>query len=125
MKLEYDYIIGSDGIKFSLPKDVETDIDFQGSQKDRMTIQKYIMLAWQDAINKTSEGPEEIRQLMATDEGRARLTSRATEYLAKLLDSMPPELDRRHMTDRRDTAVRPRESKQDRRHIRAKSRAKI
>lgn len=125
MKLEYDYIIGSDGITFSLPKDVETDIDFQGSRKDRMTIQKYIMLAWQDAINKTSEGPEEIRQLMATDEGRARLTSRATEYLAKLLDSMPPELDRRHMADRRDTAVRPRESKQDRRHIRAKSRAKI
>jgi hypothetical protein len=124
MKLEYDYIIGSEGITFSLPKDVETDIDFQGSQRDRMTIQKYIMLSWQDAINKTSESPEEIRQMMASDEGRTRLTSRATDYLAQLLDTMPPELDRRHMSDRRDTAVRPRESKQDRRHIRARSRAK-
>ena len=124
MKLEYDYSIGPSGITFSLPKDVASDIDFQGSKADSMTIQKYIMLSWQDAINKTSEGPDEIRNLMASDEGRMRLTARATDYLAKLLDSMPPELDRRHTADRRDTAVRPREAKQDRRHIRAKSRAK-
>jgi hypothetical protein len=124
MKLEYDYTIGPEGITFSLPEDVETDIDFQGSQRDRMTIQRYIMLSWQDAINKTSANPEEIRQMMATEEGRNHLTSRATDYLAQLLDTMPPELDRRHMTDRRDAAVRPRETKQDRRHIRAKSGAK-
>jgi len=122
MKLEYDYSIGPNGISFSLPKDVESDIDFQGSRADSMTIQKYIMLSWQDAINKTSEGPDEIRHLMASDEGRTRLTARATDYLAKLLDSMPEELDRRYVRDRRDTDVRPREEKQDRRHIRSRSR---
>jgi hypothetical protein len=122
MKLEYDYSIGPNGIAFSMPKDVESDIDFQGSQADSMTIQKYIMLSWQDAINKTSEGPDEIRHMMASEEGRTRLTARATDFLARLLDSMPAELDRRYLTDRRETAVRPREQKQDRRHIRSRSR---
>lgn len=102
MKLEYDYTIGPDGIRFSLIEGFDDDIDFEGSAEDRMTIQKYIMLAWQDAINKTSKNPEEIRTLMASEDGRKRLTERASEYLSTLLENIPPELDRRRGGERRN-----------------------
>ncbi len=118
MKLEYDYTIGPEGIVFSLIEGHDDGIDFQGSAADRMTIQKYIMLAWQEAINKTSAGPEEIRQLMATEEGQGLLRRRADDYLTRLLDNIPPELDRRHQPDRRDTAARPRAANSDRRRNR-------
>jgi hypothetical protein len=118
MKLEYNYTIGADGIAFSFIDDHDDGICFEGSREDRMTIQKYIMLAWQDAINQVAEGPDEIRLLMSSEEGRARLKERAEVYLAKLLDTIPPELDRRHDADRRNVTTRPRETKSDRRRLR-------
>lgn len=104
MKLEYNYRIGPQGIVFSLIEGFDDGIEFQGGE-DKMTIQKYIMLAWQEAVNKTSAGPEEIRQLMETEEGRGLLQKRAEDYLATLLETVPAELDRRHLRERR---VRPR-----------------
>lgn len=95
MKLEYDYTIGPEGIRFSLIEDQKDDIAFEGSQEDRLSVQRFIMASWEEAINKTSSGPDEIRELMATEEGQQKLRQRAEHYLMKLLENFPPELDRR------------------------------
>ena len=100
MKFEYDYIIGPDGIAFSLVNGHADNMVFESSREDSMTIQKYIMLAWQDAINHTAEGPDEIRRLMATEAGQKLLSDRATSHLEKLLDDIPAGLDRRKNRDR-------------------------
>lgn len=117
MKLEYDYRIGPAGIEFSLVEGLDDEIDVEGTPEQRMTVQRYIMLAWQEAINKTCE-PEEIRRLMATPEGQKELQARAEGYLAKLLENFPPELDRRKTPDRRDWSKRPRDGSTDRRRSR-------
>lgn len=120
MKLEYDYHIGPEGIVFSLIEGLDDGIDFDGSAADRMTIQKYVMLAWQEAINKTSDGPEEIRRLMATEQGQILLRKRAEDYLASLLEVVPAELDRRHQAERRST-TRTTERSSDRRRQRSQT----
>ncbi len=116
MKLEYNYRIGPQGIEFSLIEDFDDEIEFEGTPEQRMTVQRYVMQAWQDAINKTSAGPEEIRELMKTPEGQQKLQLRARDYLAQLLENFPPELDRRKTPDRRDTRARPRPNATDRRY---------
>lgn len=120
MKLEYDYHIGPEGIVFSLIEGFDDGIDFDGSVADRMTIQKYVMLAWQEAINKTSDGPDEIRRLMATEQGQILLRKRAEDYLASLLEVVPAELDRRHQSERRG-ASRATERSSDRRRQRSQT----
>ena len=104
MKFEYDYTIGQNGIAFSLVDNHADKLVFEGNREDDMTIQKYIMLAWQDAINHISEGPDEIRRLMATEEGQKQLADRAASHLEKLLDDIPAELDRRENRDKEDRA---------------------
>lgn len=116
MKLEYNYRIGTQGIEFSLIDGLDDDMDFDGTPEQRTTVQRYIMQAWQDAINRTSSGPEEIRELMSTPEGLILLQNRARDYLAELLAEFPPELDRRQSTDRRDRRTRPRPDGNDRRY---------
>lgn len=120
MKLEYNYRIGPGGIEFSLIDGLDDEIEVEGTPEDRMTVQRYIMLAWQEAINRTC-GPDEIRELMATAEGQLRLQQRAEGYLAEFLEDFPPELDRRRTPDRRDYAARPRDGVTDRRRSRRKS----
>ncbi len=120
MKLEYNYRIGPGGIEFSLIEGLDDEIEVEGTPEDRMTVQRYIMLAWQEAINRTC-GPDEIRELMATAEGQLRLQQRAEGYLAEFLEDFPPELDRRKKADRRDYAARPRDGVTDRRRNRRKS----
>lgn len=116
MKLEYNYRIGPTGIEFSLIDGLDDDIDFDGTPEQRVTVQRYIMQAWQDAINRTSTGPDEIRELMTTPEGLALLQHRARDYLAELLAEFPPDLDRRQSGDRRDRRARPRPDGSDRRY---------
>lgn len=95
MNFEYDYRIGPEGIVFSIIDNFDSGIDFGTSAADKMTIERYVMLAWQEAVNKTSSGPDEIRRLMETEAGQATLRKRAEDYLTKLLAEIPPELDRR------------------------------
>lgn len=116
MKLEYHYRIGPAGIEFSLVEDADAGIEMEGTPEQRMTVERYVMLAWQEAINKTFR-PEEIRELMATPEGQRRLQEGAEVYLARLLEDFPPELDRRKTPDRRDWSKRPRDGTTDRRRI--------
>lgn len=117
MKLEYNYHIGPHGIEFSLIDGFDDDIHFDGTPEQHKTVQRYIMQAWQDAINKSSSGPEEIRELMSTIEGQVLLQNRARDYLATLLADFPPELERRKGGDRRDHETRPRGATSDRRTI--------
>jgi len=118
MKLEYNYRIGSTGIEFSLIDGFDDEIQVEGTAEDRMSVKRYVMQAWQDAINQTSSGPEEIRQLMMTADGQKQLQERAEHYLAGLLANFPPELDRRKMSDRRDYVKRPHDASTDRRRSR-------
>lgn len=120
MKLEYDYRIGPNGIEFSLVEGAEDELEMEGSREDRLRVERFVMLAWQEAINKTST-PEEIRALVSTPEGRRRLQEKAEGYLAQLLADFPPELDRRKTPDRRDWSKRPRDNGTDRRRIRRPS----
>ncbi|MEW6313525.1 MAG: hypothetical protein AB1513_05700 [Pseudomonadota bacterium] len=117
MKFEYHYHIGPDGIVFSLINGAD-HIDSSISESDNMTIQKYVMLAWQEAVNKTSNGPDEIRRLMETEEGQILLRKRAEDYLAQLLEVVPEELNRRNQSDRRKA---PRGQSTDRRYARSNS----
>lgn len=118
MKLEYNYHIGPTGIEFSLIDGFDDDIHFDGTAEQHQTVQRYIMQAWQEAINKSSSGPDEIRELMSTIEGQVLLQNRARDYLATLLADFPPDLDRRAGSDRRDPETRPRGESKDRRQLR-------
>lgn len=118
MKLEYDYRIGPKGIEFSLIEGFDDEMDFSGTAEQKLAVQRYIMLAWQEAINKTSSGPEEIRRLMSNAEGQIALQNRAKDYLAELLENFPPELDRRGSSGKRDRRSAKRENSSDRRYIR-------
>jgi hypothetical protein len=117
MKLEYNYRIGPSGIEFSLIDGFDDEIEVEGTPEDRMTVQRYIMLAWQEAINRTC-GPDEIRQMMSTVDGQRLLQERAEAYLAEFLEDFPPELDRRKTADRRDFSKRPHDASTDRRRSR-------
>jgi hypothetical protein len=121
MKLEYNYRIGPGGIEFSLVDGLDDGIEVEGTAEQHTSVQRYVMLAWQDAINKTSEGPDEIRALMTTPEGQRRLQERAEGYLAKLLEDFPPELDRRKTPERRDLGNRPRDGSGDRRYAKRRT----
>lgn len=115
MKLEYNYRVGPQGIEFSMIEDLDDEMDFEGTPEQKITVQRYIMQAWQDAINRSSNGPDEIRTLLETSEGQLLLQNRAREYLAEILADFPPELNRRNTGDRRDNSSRPREKTSDRR----------
>jgi hypothetical protein len=115
MKLEYNYRVGPQGIEFSIIDGLDDEMDFEGTPEQKNTIQRYVMQAWQDAINKSSNGPDEIRKLLENSEGQLLLQNRAREYLAEILAEFPPELNRRKTTDRRDHNARPREKASDRR----------
>ena len=52
MKLEYNYRVGSQGIEFSMIDGLDDEMEFDGTAEQRVTVQRYIMQAWQDAINK-------------------------------------------------------------------------
>lgn len=118
MKLEYNYRIGPEGIEFSLVEGMDDEMEFNGTPEQRLTVQRYVMQAWQDAINKSSKGPDEIRALLETSEGQVLLQTRAREYLAEILSEFPPDLDRRKSNrDRRDYTSRPRDQAGDRRYI--------
>lgn len=116
MKLEYNYRIGPQGIEFSLVEGLDDEMEFDGTPEQKVTVQRYIMQAWQDAINKSSKGPEEIRALLETAEGQVLLQTRAREYLAEIVADFPPELERRKQPDRRDYRARPRDKSGDRRY---------
>lgn len=116
MKLEYNYRIGQQGIEFSMVDGLDDEMDFEGTAEQKSTVQRYIMQAWQDAINKSSGSPDEIRELLATPEGQVLLQTRARDYLAEILADFPPELDRRTTADRRDHNARPRDKSGDRRY---------
>jgi hypothetical protein len=116
MKLEYNYRVGPQGIEFSMIDGLDDEMDFDGTPEQKITVQRYIMQAWQDAINKSSSGPDEIRTLLETSEGQLLLQSRAREYLAEILADFPPELNRRTKNERRDQNSRPREKSSDRRY---------
>lgn len=115
MKFEYNYVIGPEGIEFSLIDDFDDELNFEGDDSTRRKIQTYIMYAWQQAINATSAGPDEIRRLMETAEGQALLRQRAEGEITKMLENFPQDLDRRK-SERRDPS-RPRESGSDRRRL--------
>lgn len=115
MKFEYNYVIGPEGIEFSLIDDFDDELDFEGDDSTRRKIQTYIMYAWQQAINATSASPDEIRRLMETAEGQALLRQRAEGEITKMLENFPQDLDRRK-GERRDP-TRPRESGSDRRRF--------
>ena len=118
MKLEYNYRIGPEGIEFSLVEGMDDEMEFDGTPEQRLTVQRYVMQAWQDAINKSSKGPNDIRALLETSEGQVLLQTRAREYLAEILSEFPPDLDRRKSDrDRRDYSSRPQDKKGDRRYI--------
>ena len=116
MKLEYNYRIGQQGIEFSIVDGLDDEMEFDGTAEQKITVQRYIMQAWQDAINKSSSGPDEIRSLLATPEGQVLLQTRARDYLADILAEFPPELERRENLDRRDHQARPRDRTSDRRY---------
>lgn len=115
MKFEYNYVIGPHGIEFSLIDNFDDELDFDGDEATRRKIQNYIMCAWQQAINATSEGPEEIHRLMETAEGQTLLRQRAEGEIAKMLENFPQDLDRRK-GERRDPN-RPRETAAERRRF--------
>ena len=116
MKLEYNYRIGQQGIEFSMVDGLDDEMEFDGTAEQKNTVQRYIMQAWQDAINKSSSGPDEIRSLLATPEGQILLQTRARDYLADILAEFPPDLERRKNGDRRDYQARPRDKTNDRRY---------
>jgi hypothetical protein len=116
MKLEYNYRIGPQGIEFSMVDGLDDEMEFDGTPEQRITVQRYIMQAWQDAINKSSKGPDEIRALLETSEGQVLLQTRAREYLADIMADFPPDLDRRKTSDRRDYSARPRDTSGERRY---------
>ena len=116
MKLEYNYRIGQQGIEFSMVDGLDDEMEFAGTAEQKITVQRYIMQAWQDAINKSSSGPDEIRSLLATPEGQILLQTRARDYLADILAEFPPDLERRKNGDRRDYQARPRDKTNDRRY---------
>ena len=116
MKLEYNYRIGPQGIEFSLVDGLDDEIEFNGTPQQKITVQRYVMQAWQDAINKTSQGPDEVRSLLETTEGQVLLQTRAREYLAELLAEFPSELNRRTIRDRRDHGSRAQDKSGDRRY---------
>jgi hypothetical protein len=118
MKLEYNYRIGPGGIEFSLIEGFDDEIEVEGTDEQRMTVQRYVMLAWQDAINKTCNDPDEIRRLMSSADGQKQLQQRAETYLVELLRDFPAELDRRKTADRRDYSKRPHDASTDRRRSR-------
>ena len=117
MKLEYNYRVGAQGIEFSMIDGLDDEMEFDGTAEQRVTVQRYIMQAWQDAINKSSKGPEEIRSLLETSEGQLLLQNRARDFLAEILADFPPDLNRRTTSDRRDQDSRPREKSSDRRFV--------
>lgn len=117
MKLEYNYRVGPNGIEFSMIDGLDDEMEFDGTADQRITVQRYIMQAWQDAINKSSKGPDEIRALLETSEGQLLLQNRARDYLAEILADFPPDLNRRKTEDRRDLNARPRENATDRRFV--------
>jgi hypothetical protein len=100
MLFEYRYNIGSDGVHFSLLEGVDDALTAEGSPEEVLSIRRFIMQAWEDAINQTS-GPDEIGKLMTTPEGQKILAARAEGYLARALENFPPELDRRGGRERR------------------------
>jgi hypothetical protein len=100
MLFEYRYSIGADGVHFSLVEGAGDELPVQASAEDILAIKRYIMQAWQDAINHTAT-PEEIGRLMPTPEGQKQLAQRAEQYLGQLLENFPPDLDRRRGRDRR------------------------
>lgn len=116
MKLEYNYRVGAQGIEFSLIEGLDDEIDFDGTPAQKLTIQRYVMQAWQDAINKSSKGPDEIRTLLETSDGQLLLQNRAREYLAEILADFPEDLNRRKAQDRRDEKSRPRQKIAERRY---------
>ena len=117
MKLEYNYRVGAQGIEFSMIDGLDDEMEFDGTAEQRVTVQRYIMQAWQDAINKSSRDPEEIRSLLETGEGQLLLQNRARDFLAEILADFPPDLNRRTTSDRRDQDSRPREKSSDRRFV--------
>lgn len=117
MKLEYNYRVGTDGIEFSMIDGLDDEMEFDGTAEQRITVQRYIMQAWQDAINRSSKGPDEIRTLLETSDGQMLLQNRARDYLAEILADFPPDLNRRKTEDRRDLNARPREKPSDRRFV--------
>ena len=117
MKLEYNYRVGPEGIEFSMIDGLDDEMEFDGTAEQRITVQRYIMQAWQDAINKSSKSPEEIRTLLETSDGQMLLQNRARDYLAEILADFPPDLNRRKTEDRRDLNARPREKPSDRRFV--------
>lgn len=117
MKLEYNYRVGSQGIEFSMIDGLDDEMEFDGTAEQRITVQRYIMQAWQDAINKSSKGPDEIRTLLETSEGQLLLQNRARDFLAEILADFPPDLNRRTTSDRRDQNSPPREKSGDRRFV--------
>lgn len=116
MKLEYNYRVGAQGIEFSLIEDLDDEMDFDGTPAQKLTIQRYVMQAWQDAINKSSKGPDEIRTLLETSDGQLLLQNRAREYLAEILADFPEDLNRRKAQDRRDQKSHPRQKTAERRY---------
>lgn len=116
MKLEYNYRVGPQGIEFSAIEGLDDEMEFEGTPEQKRTIQRYVMQAWQDAINKSSEGPDEIRTLLETSDGQLLLQNRAREYLAEILADFPEDLNRRKAQDRRDQKSRPREKTAERRY---------
>lgn len=117
MKLEYNYRVGPQGIEFSIVDGLDDEMEFDGTPEQKVTVQRYIMQAWQDAINKSSKGPDEIRTLLETGEGQLLLQNRARDFLAEILADFPPDLNRRKTDDRRDLNSRPREKSNDRRFV--------
>lgn len=115
MKFEYNYVIGPEGIEFSLIDDFDDELEFEGDDGTRNKIQTYIMYAWQQAINATSESPDEIRRLMETPDGQGLLRQRAEGEITKMLENFPQDLDRRK-GQRRD-AARVRENVSERRRL--------
>jgi len=112
MLFKYDYKVGIHGVEFSLVKGGDV-LPVKGSRVHLAAVQRFVMKAWQDAINATSE-PDEIRQLIRTPEGQKALADRAEAHLAKHMGSFPPELDRRTDAERRKSG---RKGVRDRRRI--------
>lgn len=113
MNLEYDYKVCERGIVFSLPPDRERDPRITETGEQALKIERFIMMCWEEAINKTFPDPHEVARLMTSPEGQAVIAERATVYLSKLLADFPPELDRRRGKDRRATG----RDKPDRRQV--------
>jgi hypothetical protein len=113
MLFEYHYTIEPGGVRFSLLEGAGDELPIQASAEDVVAIKRFIMQAWQDAINQIAT-PEEIGRLMPTPEGQKHLAQRAEQYLPQLLENFPPQLDRRRAPDRRKGA---RPGAGERRHV--------